>query len=106
MSSANVSKAALVVGWVLSALAALLLMFSAMMKFAKPPSVVKGFGDFGYPERLLVPLGILELSCAVIYLFPRTAVLGAILVTGYLGGAVATSVRIERGDFILPRCSG
>jgi hypothetical protein len=88
------SKKTLWIGWIISALPALLLLFSAAMKFVKPPAVVEGFAHLGWPERLTVTLGILELGCTVIYLIPRTAVLGAILLTGYLGGAIATHVRI------------
>jgi hypothetical protein len=74
---------------------------SAVMKFVKPDDVVKGFAHLGWPENLAVGLGILEIACTVIYVIPRTAVLGAILLTGYLGGAIATHVRI--GDpFYVP----
>ena len=89
-----VSKKALWAGRILSALPVLALIMSAVMKFVKPPEVVKGFAHLGYDESLALALGILELACTVIYLIPRTAVLGAILLTGYLGGATATHVRI------------
>lgn len=88
------SKKMLWAGRVVSALPALLLLFSGGMKLVKPEAVVKGMADLGYPERLALPLGILEIGCTIVYLFPRTAVLGAILLTGYLGGAVATHMRI------------
>jgi hypothetical protein len=91
---ARVSKAALWTGRVISALPVLMLLMSAAMKFMKPPMVVEGMTKSGYPERLLLPLGIVELACTVLYVFPRTAVLGAVLLTGYLGGATATHVRI------------
>lgn len=78
----------------MSALPLLMLSFSATMKFLKPPAVIEGFAHLGYPERLVLPLAILELTCTVLYLIPRTAVLGAILVTGYLGGAIASHVRL------------
>jgi len=106
MSSGNVSRASAVVGWVLGVVPALLLVMSAVMKLAKVDAAVKGMGDFGYPERLLRPLGIVELCCAVIYLFPRTGVLGAILATGYLGGATATNVRVGNPGFFLPALLG
>jgi hypothetical protein len=92
--SARPSKPALWTGRVLSALPALLLVFSAVMKFLKPPDVVKGFEHLGWPERLTLTLGILELGCTIIYVIPQTAVLGAILLTGYIGGAIATHVRL------------
>jgi len=78
-----------------------MLLFSASLKFARPPQVVDQFsGRFGYPASLLLPLGIIEISCALLYAIPRTAVLGAILMTGYLGGAIATHVRILDSGFV------
>lgn len=102
----STSKAARIAGWILSLLPALLLIFSAVMKFAKPPSVVDGFRQFGYPEHLIVPLGVVELVCAALYLFPRTATLGAVLLAGYLGGAVATNVRVGSSAWIMPLLCG
>jgi hypothetical protein len=96
-----VSKKARWAGWIISVLPVLMLLMSAAMKFSKPPPVVEGFAHLGYPERLALGLGILEVAVAVVYLIPQTAVLGAILVTGYLGGATATHVRV--GDpFFMP----
>jgi hypothetical protein len=88
-------------GYILSVLPALLLLFSAGMKLAKPAPLVEGFAHFGLPEDLIIKLGILELACTVIYLIPRTAVLGAILLTGYLGGATLTNLRIGE-SYIAP----
>jgi hypothetical protein len=82
------------IGWVMSVLPCLMLLFSAAMKFAQPPAVIEGFKHLGWPERLAVPIGILELACTIVYLVPQTAVLGAILLTGYLGGAMATHIRL------------
>jgi hypothetical protein len=88
-------------GRIISALPALMLLVSGVMKLVKPAPVVEGMTRLGYPEHLALGIGILELACTVLYLVPRTAVLGAILLTGYLGGATATHVRI--GDpFIAP----
>jgi DoxX-like protein len=99
--TAPVSKKVLWAGYILSALPALLLIFSAIMKLLKPAPVVDGFAHYGFPESLIVRLGILEFACAVIYLIPRTSALGAILLTGYLGGATVTTARV--GDaFIMP----
>ena len=85
-------------GRVLTALPVVGLTMSAAMKFAGPAEVAQTFtGKFGYPAGLLLALGIVELVCTALYAFPRTAVLGAILVTGYLGGAVATHVRVSEG---------
>lgn len=83
-------------GRVVSALPVLLLTMSAVMKFSGDPEMLKGFtGMFGYPADTLVPIGVVELACVVLYAIPHTAVLGAVLLTGYLGGAIATHVRID-----------
>ena len=68
---------------------------SAIFKFLQPEDVLKGFEHLGWPFRLAIALGILELTCTLLYAIPQTAVLGEILLTGYLGGAIATHVRIE-----------
>ena len=81
-------------GRIISALPVLMLLLSGTMKLAKPAAVVEGMARLGYPEYLALGIGILEIGCTVVYLVPRTAVLGAILLTGYLGGATATHVRI------------
>jgi hypothetical protein len=79
---------------VVSGILVLLLLFSASIKLLRQPGAIEVFvGKWGYPDTALVPIGVLELACAVVYLIPRTAVLGAILLTGYLGGAVATHLR-------------
>jgi xanthine/uracil permease len=88
-------------GRVLSAGIALMLTFSAVMKFRQAPEVVDMFtGQLGYPASILVTIGIIEILCVALYALPPTRVLGAILLTGYLGGAIATHVRI--GDDFLP----
>ena len=81
-------------GRVLSGVAVLFLLMDATMKVMRIPAAVEGTVKVGYSAGVLVPLGILQLVCLVVYLVPRTAVLGAILWTGYLGGAVATHVRV------------
>ena len=93
-SSAPVSKGMLWAGRIVSALPVLLLLFSGVMKLMKPPEVVQGFVKLGYAEGHALGIGILEIACTVVYLIPRTSVLGAILLTGYLGGATATHVRV------------
>lgn len=89
-----VSKKILWTGRVMSALPVLALLLSGCMKFSTSPQMTEGFTHLGWPMTLAVMLGIVELGCTVIYLVPRTAILGAILLTGYLGGAIATCVRI------------
>lgn len=94
-----VSKAAFWSGWVLSGLVGAFLLLDGVAKLFKPEPVVEGTLKVGYPESAIVPLGIVLTVCTLLYLFPRTAVLGAILLTGYLGGAVATHVRMGEGAF-------
>jgi hypothetical protein len=89
-----VSKRRLWAGRILSGLAVLFLLFDAVIKVMKIRPVVEGFAKAGYPESVAVPIGMVLLVCVVIYAIPRTSVLGAILLTGYLGGAVATHVRV------------
>jgi DoxX-like protein len=84
-------------GWAVAAFPVLMLLASAIMKIAKPAFIVEGFVKSGYSESILVGLGIVELVCTVLYVIPQTSVLGAILLTGYLGGATATHVRV--GEF-------
>lgn len=81
-------------GRILSALGVLFLTFDAVMKVLKSAQAVEGTTQLGYPESVVVPLGLLQLVCLALYLAPRTAILGAVLWTGYLGGAVATHVRL------------
>ena len=90
----HVSKKVLWAGYIMSALPVLMLLFSAAMKFAKPPPVMEGFKHLGLPESLALGLGVLELGCTLLYIIPRTSVLGAILLTGYLGGAILAHLRV------------
>jgi hypothetical protein len=100
---AAVSKVAYWAGWVLSVLPALMLTMSGVMKFAAPPDAVEGFKHLGWDINLAVALAVIELGSTLLYLIPRTAVLGAILLTGYLGGAIATHVRIgENSAIVIP----
>ena len=81
------------VGRVLTALPVLFLLFDGTIHMMRIPAVVEGFAKAGFPISTALPLGIIEIVCVVLYAIPRTSVLGAILLTGYLGGAVATNVR-------------
>ena len=96
---AAVSTKKLWAGIVISALPALFLLLDGVMKLAKPKVVVDTTVQLGYPESVIFDIGIVLIVCTVIYVIPRTAVLGAILLTGYLGGAVATHVRAGDGPF-------
>lgn len=91
---APVSHAMLWSGRITSAIPALFLLVDGIMKLARPAVVVETTVQLGYPETVIVGLGIVLLACTALYLVPRTSVLGAILLTGYLGGAVATHVRV------------
>lgn len=93
-SQVHTPNATLWIGRVLSAVPALFLFVDGVMKLAKPAVVVETTVQLGYPESVITGLGIVLLLCTVLYVIPQTAVLGAILLTGYLGGAVATHVRV------------
>jgi hypothetical protein len=88
------------VGRVISVLAALAFVASAVGKFVGGPQVAEGFAHLGLPLAMRIPLGVLELSCAVIYLVPQTAVLGAVLLAGYVGGAICTHWRVGDPFFV------
>ncbi|HEY5551337.1 MAG TPA: DoxX family protein [Opitutaceae bacterium] len=98
-----ISKSALWTGRVLSALPCLMLLFSGVMKIIQTKEVVEGFA--GWPPGSAVAIGVLEIACTIVYLIPRTAVLGALLLVGYLGGAVAVSVQMGV-NFALPLAFG
>lgn len=87
------SRSALWTARLMSALVALFLLFDTALHLVRPAAVVEAFARLGYPLSASVGIGIVELICLAIYLIPRTAPLGAILLTGLLGGAIATHVR-------------
>ena len=93
------------IGWVITGLTALMFLFSASMKLVGGPEIQKAMEPLGLPGSLLLPLAILELSCLLVYLLPPTSVLGAILLTGYLGGAILTHVRVGE-PFVFPLVLG
>jgi hypothetical protein len=88
------------VGRVISGLVALPFLLSAFLKLKDGPEVKKGIAHLGIPESMVLPLSILEIACAVIYLIPATSVLGAILLTGYIGGAMCTHWRVGDPFFL------
>jgi hypothetical protein len=100
--SSPVSKTTLWIGRVMSALPALLVLMSSVMKLMKMAAVVEGFARAGLSERLIIPVGIIELTCVIVYVIPQTAVLGAILMTGLLGGATITTLRIGDPTYPMP----
>ncbi len=92
--STRISPKRLWAGRIMSYLAAVFLLLDAIGKLVKPAPVIEATVKLGYPASVIVPLGVVLLVCTVLYLIPPTSVLGAILLTGYLGGAVATHVRV------------
>jgi hypothetical protein len=99
VQTAPQSTAMLWAGRVTSALPILFLLLDGVMKLIKPAIVVQETVRLGYPENTILPIGIVLLSCTILYLVPPTSVLGAILLTGYLGGAVATHVHMSEAVF-------
>jgi hypothetical protein len=91
----TVSKGALWSGRALSGIAVLFLAFDSLGKLLRVQPVVEGTVQLGYPTTVIFGLGVTLLTCVIVYLIPRTSLLGAVLLTGYLGGAVASQVRIE-----------
>ncbi len=88
-----------IAGWVISGLVAAFLVLDAGLKFAQPAGVAEAFARTGWPMDLSVTLGCILLVCTLLFLIPRTAVLGGVLLTGYLGGAVATNLRLHNPWF-------
>jgi DoxX-like family len=87
-------------GRVITGLASLLFVFSAAMKLKGGPELAQGMTHLGLPDSMVLPLAILELTCVVIYLIPATSVLGAILLAGYVGGAICTHWRVGDPFFV------
>ena len=98
IQTAPSSKKALWAGRIISALPALFLLMDVGMKLFKTAPVVEETARLGYPD-IMFGLGLVLLACTVLYVIPTTSVLGAILLTGYLGGAVASHVRVSEGGF-------
>jgi hypothetical protein len=88
-----------ITGRVLSGIAVAFLLFDGVAKLLQVQPVIDGTLQLGYPRGIIVPLGVILLTSVLTYVFPRTSVLGALLLTGYLGGAVATHARLEHPLF-------
>jgi len=101
--TSSTSKTMLWTGRVISALPALMLLFAGGMKLTKSAAVVQGFAQYGYPDHLIVVIGALEIACTILYLIPGLSVLGAILMTAFLGGATASNAR-HRQPFLRHHC--
>jgi DoxX-like family len=102
----SVSKTAVWAGRIISVLVVLFLLFDSAIKVLKLAAAVDGTVQVGYPAGIVRPLGIVLLTCVVLYVIPRTSILGAILLTGYLGGATATMVRLSNPLFWMPVAVG
>ena len=100
--TAQLSKGVLWTSRLLSAIPVLLVLLGSVMKLMKPASVIQASAQAGLPERLIVPVGLIELTCVILYLVPSTSVLGAILMTGLLGGATVTTLRIGDPTYPMP----
>ncbi|HTU41031.1 MAG TPA: DoxX family protein [Candidatus Aquilonibacter sp.] len=101
----RISNQSLWAGRALSTLAVVLFLFTASFIFLKPEMAMQGFVHYGYPEGWLLRITVIEVACAILYAIPQTSVLGAILLTAYLGGATATHVRVGE-PFYLPIITG
>lgn len=93
------SRGAVLAGRFMGGFAALFLAFDVTLKLSRSSMALEGTASLGYPTSVVLPLGVVELACLVLYLAPRTAPLGALIWTGYLGGAIATHVRLEHPLF-------
>ena len=100
-ASTTRSKTTLWTGYILSALAILFLIFDGVIKVLQLTPAVEATTQLGYAADMVMVIGLLELVSLAVYVFPRTSVLGAILLTGYLGGAMATQMRANTGLFTL-----
>jgi hypothetical protein len=89
-----VSKKAQWAGRIMSALVVLFMLFDAVIKLLKLPVVAQNFNQLGYPVSLATTIAIIALACIAVYVIPPTSALGAILLTGYFGGAIATHIRV------------
>ncbi len=94
MQDAQTPKAMLWAGYVISGLVVLFLLFDAGIKLVELDIVKQTMAELGYPSDVVFGLGVLTLVCTLLYVVPQTSVLGAILLTGYLGGAIATHLRV------------
>ena len=104
--SNSVSKSSAWAGRIISVLVVLFLLFDSAIKVLKLAAAVDGTVQVGYPATVVRPLGIVLLACVILYVIPRTSILGAILLTGYLGGATATMVRLSNALFWMPIAVG
>lgn len=96
METKQLSKASLWSGWIISALVILFLLVDAGMKIVKAAPSMEGSVKLGWPADMVQPIGFILLACTILYATPRTAIIGAILITGYLGGAIAVMIQAKQ----------
>jgi len=106
IEQSGISKGAIWAGRIISGFVVLFLLLDSTMKLFKPKFVVDANLELGYSEHLIIPIAVVLLVCVILYVIPQTAILGAILLTGYLGGAVATHVRVGAGLFPIVFAAG
>jgi len=94
-NGSTTSKAGLWTGWIITILCTLFMLMDAVMKIIKEKHSLDGCAQIGWPVELIQPIGIILLICTILYIVPRTSILGAILLTGYLGGAVSVMARAQ-----------
>ncbi|QYR19664.1 DoxX family protein [Paenibacillus sp. sptzw28] len=99
MTTKTMSRSRLWTAGIMSGLVILFMLFDSVMKFMKPEPVVEGTLALGYAEHHIVVIGVLGLLSTILYAIPRTSVLGAVLLTGYFGGAIATHIRMDNPLF-------
>ena len=102
----GISKGSLWTGRIVTALVFLFMLFDGGIKVLRMAPAVEGTARLGYPTSLVLPIGVVALVCTFLYAIPRTSILGAVLLTGYLGGATATQVRVQNPWFFFPVAIG
>ena len=102
----GISKGSLWMGRIVTALVFLFMLFDGGIKVLRMAPAVEGTARLGYPTSLVLPIGVVALVCTFLYAIPRTSILGAVLLTGYLGGATATQVRVQDPWFFFPVAIG
>jgi len=103
---AGISRGSLWTGRIFTALVFLFMLFDGGIKVLRMAPAVEGTARLGYPTSLVLPVGVVALVCTFLYAIPRTSILGAVLLTGYLGGATATQVRLQDPWFFFPVAIG
>jgi hypothetical protein len=103
----STSKSVLWTSWIMSALPVLMVLFASSLKLMRSPAVIQGMQKYGFFDpNLAVLVGVIELTCVIVYLIPKTSVTGAILLTALFGGAIVTNVRVGDSGWVVPLILG